>query len=441
MEKLKCRFCDGGDLVEMNGTYYCWNCGAKYVKENGELRLLKCKLCIGDLIDCGDHYECDLCGEKYEKAVPKPEPKAEKPAPKPETVVPAPAPKMEKPAPKPETVAPAPAQKMEKHVPKPEPDSQNPQEEEKISWEECLAEGCNALYNINFPNMIVNLKYAKLCYSNTILLIAKDESIKDAYYVFNIFITCFLAAFYHAYRYFNFHFRDYQTTKKDMNKTLDKYIAQFLELIYACTGKVLYTKMVTEKALALFAEFGEDSNSFKFFKVLEETVGEDQKEISAMYWENHPGKYEKLSAEKAELEKEKDEIKAEEEKGIEEEERKTEAIRKEIEAAAKKWNEAWNRSRRLNLFQKKEKKRLEEEMLGLTVQKNNLKEKLKLREKEEEKNIDKIIKEWAKKDTDLDDRIDKIETELVRNHYPDEDDFVSLFNSEIKKAMKYPIKQ
>ena len=439
MEKLKCRFCSGGDLVEMNGTYYCWNCGAKYVKENGELRLLKCKLCIGDLIDCGDHYECDLCGEKYEKAVPKkevsaPAPKVEKPAPKPEPVVSESAQKVEKPAPKPEPVVSEPAQKEEKPVPKPEPDSQNPQEEEKISWEECLAEGCNALYNINFPNMIVNLKYAKLCYSNTILLIAKDESIKDAYYVFNIFITCFLAAFYHAYLYFNFHFRDYQTTKKDMNKTLDEYIAQFLELIYACTGKVLYTKMVTEKALALFAEFGEDSNSFEFFKVLEGAVGEDQKEISAMYWENYPGKYEKLSAEKAELEKEKGEIKAEEEKGIEEEERKTEAIRKEIEAAEKKWNEAWNRSRRLNFFQKKEKKRLEEEIHEVFVLKHNLEEKLKLREKEVEKNIDKIIKEWAKKDTELDYRIDEIETELVRNHYPFEDDFIEMFERKIRKV-------
>ena len=71
MEKLKCKFCGGGELVEMNGTYHCWDCGAKYVIENGELRLLKCKLCIGDLIDCGDHYECDLCGAKYEKHIEK----------------------------------------------------------------------------------------------------------------------------------------------------------------------------------------------------------------------------------------------------------------------------------------------------------------------------------------------------------------------------------
>lgn len=421
MEKLKCRFCDGGDLVEMNGTYYCWNCGAKYVKENGELRLLKCKLCIGDLIDCGDHYECDLCGEKYEKAVPKKE-------------VSAPAPKVEKPAPKPEPVVSAPAPKVEKPVPKPEPDSQNPQEVEEIGWEECIAEGCNALYNIGFPTMIVSLEHAKWCYLNTILLIAKDESIKNVYSVFNVFITCFLAAFYHAYLYFNFHFKDYLTLKKDINKDLDEYIAQFIEQIYVCTRKAIYTKMVTEKALALYAEFGEDSNIFKFFKVLEGAVGEDQKEISAMYWEEHPGKYEKLSAEKAELEKERDEIKAEEEKGIEEEERKIEAIRKEIEAAEKKWNTAWNRKIRLNFFQKKEKKRLEEEMHETFVLKHNLEEKLKLREKEVEKNINKIIKEWAKKDTELCYRINNIEMELERNHYPFEDDFIEMFEREIRKV-------
>ena len=32
------------------------------------------------------------------------------------------------------------APKEEKPVPKPEPDSQNPQEEEKIGWEECMME-------------------------------------------------------------------------------------------------------------------------------------------------------------------------------------------------------------------------------------------------------------------------------------------------------------
>ena len=75
-------------------------------------------------------------------------------------------------------------------------------------------------------------------------------------------------------------------------------------------------------------------------------------------------------------------------------------------------------------------------MFGLTVQKNNLKEKLKLREKEEEKNIDKITMKYSKIDVDVTDRIFDIEEELERNHYPDEDDFVRLFSSEIKKVIE-----
>ena len=77
MEKMSCKKC-GGDLVEMNGIFYCWSCDAKYALINGEPRLLKCKICGGDVVDCGDHYECDFCGQRYKK--PAPEPKAEKPA-------------------------------------------------------------------------------------------------------------------------------------------------------------------------------------------------------------------------------------------------------------------------------------------------------------------------------------------------------------------------
>ena len=62
MEKISCKKC-GGDLIEMNGIFYCWSCDAKYALINGEPRLLKCKICGGDVIDCGDHYECELCGE------------------------------------------------------------------------------------------------------------------------------------------------------------------------------------------------------------------------------------------------------------------------------------------------------------------------------------------------------------------------------------------
>ena len=55
----------------------------------------------------------------------------------------------------------------------------------------------------------------------------------------------------------------------------------------------------------------------------------------------------------------------------------------------------------------------------------------------EEKNTENIVAKYSKKDVDLLDRIFDIEEELEINHYPDEDDFVKIFNSEIKKAMEY----
>ena len=80
-------------------------------------------------------------------------------------------------------------------------------------------------------------------------------------------------------------------------------------------------------------------------------------------------------------------------------------------------------------------------MLGIAAQRNSLEEKLKQLEEETEKNIDSIQWEYSKKEVDVLDRIFDIEDELERNHYPSEDDFVELFNEEIKKAMEYPVKQ
>jgi ATP-dependent Lon protease len=222
---------------------------------------------------------------------------------------------------------------------------------------------------------------------------------------------------------------------------LSKLSSGFLVSIFEISNDHEFIKMVAERAVEIFT--GSEKKEVKEQKCphimgviygCEENMEISQEKLTAAYWKYHPGKYKKLSAEKAMLEKETEKIKAEEEAAREKEERKTEAIRKEIEAAEKKWDTARHRSIRLNFFQKKEKKRLEEEMQEAFVLKHNLEEKLKLREKEVEKNINKIIKEWAKNDTELCDRIDNIEMELERNHYPFEDDFIEMFERKIRKV-------
>ncbi len=70
MEKMSCKKC-GGDLVEMNGIFYCWSCDKKYIIENGNLCALVCKNCDGNLLVKDDCYVCELCGQRYKK--PKPE--------------------------------------------------------------------------------------------------------------------------------------------------------------------------------------------------------------------------------------------------------------------------------------------------------------------------------------------------------------------------------
>lgn len=394
MEKLKCRFCDGGDLVEMNGTYHCWNCGAKYVKENGELRLLKCKLCIGDLIDCGDHYECDLCGEKYEKAVPKKE-----------------------------VSAPA---------PKPELDSQNPQEEEKIGWEELLDKGCDALYDIGLPTLVVNLEYAKACFSNIIILIGKNEPEENINHAFNKFVTEFLGAFYHAYLYFGFKLRDYPESRKSVLGSLDESIALCLRAIFIGTGNVLYTKMITERAYGLFSSISENSKILENIEIFEEVVGDQQKEINALYWEEHSKEFKELTEERnyhCRIIREYKELldKAEAAK------QETEKIRSEISGVRDCYHRAWNRSIRLNFFQKKEKKKLEKEMHLLVVSENNLKEKLKLCEKEEKKLTELVEKEREKANCSYT-RVYEIDFELDANHCPGEEEFVEMFERKIRKV-------
>ena len=141
------------------------------------------------------------------------------------------------------------------------------------------------------------------------------------------------------------------------------------------------------------------------------------------------------------LEKEREKLQMEEKTAVYAEKKKVETVKRELKRLEKKWEEVWDRSEKLNFFQAKEKKRLKEEMLGIAAQRNSLEEKLKQLEEETEKNIDSIQWEYSKKEVDVLDRIFDIEEELERNHYPSEDDFVELFNEEIKKAMEYPVKQ
>ena len=440
MEKISCKKC-GGDLIEMNGIFYCWSCDAKYALINGEPRLLKCKICGGDVVDCGDHYECELCGQRYKKPAPEPEP------------VPA------------------------------VPEETKKTEKEPSAWEKVFCKGYNSAFAARTPEeATAAIAVLEECYPKAVELIQKIED--DTEYVEACNEICakfFGAVKFLAYNSFmkdnsseifriqtaakkdiktakdmeeniKLHTRVLELIKEDMEndkvrhkrrEKLSKLSSGFLVSILEISGDHVFVKMVAERAVEIFT--GSNNKEVKEHHCPEimgvvygcdEGMEKSQEELTAAYWKIHPGKYEKLSAKKTELEKEREEIEAEEDKFVEEEKRKTEAIRKEIEAAEKKWDAARDRSKRLNFFQKKEKKRLEEEMFGLTVQKNNLKEKLKLREKEEEKNIDKITMKYSKIDVDVTDRIFDIEEELERNHYPDEDDFVRLFSSEIKKVIE-----
>lgn len=67
MENRTCPFC-GGNIIEMNGSFYCWSCDRNYVLQNEKLVALICKSCGGDLIEKGDFYQCEICGKKTEKS-------------------------------------------------------------------------------------------------------------------------------------------------------------------------------------------------------------------------------------------------------------------------------------------------------------------------------------------------------------------------------------
>ncbi len=359
---------------------------------------LTCRNCGGDLTDRGGYYECYYCGKRYEKTVPKPAP-----------VVSAPAPKEEKPVPKPEE-----------------------QKEEEIGWEEWLERGCEILYNMGFLNAVMSLKNAETCYKNIIFLIYENEPEKDRIYAFNKFITVFLGAYYRASLYFEFSFKEYTDNKKWLHKKLDTSIALFLQTILVCTENALYSKMVAERAYSVFDFLCEESDILKHLKVLEEIIGDKQKEITSQYWEEHSKKLKKLIAERnslCEIVDEYNELldKAEIAK------QEAEKICSEISGVRDCYNRAWNRSIGLNFFQKKEKKKLEEEMHNLVVSENNLKEKLKLCEKEEEKINKRAEKKWEGAHDSLL-RINEIDSDLDANHYPGEEEFVEMFEKEIRKT-------
>ncbi|MBR3963242.1 MAG: hypothetical protein IKK14_06935 [Oscillospiraceae bacterium] len=429
MEKLTCKRCCG-DLVEMNGTYYCWDCGAKYVRENGELRLLECENCGGELVDCGDHYECDLCGKRYEKAVPKPAP-----------VVSAPAPKVEKPAPKPEQ-----AKKFADR-------GKFRSDYEKIFVVEKAEE---------IITLAENLKSSGTEALNGVTKLEDEDSCLDA--IFAVCARFFAAIGYLRHKTYELNnIRAYKMKEKtvdEMMKSIDSFrsnmekfsiiertkkelehiCARFLvEILKICDESL--TKMIAERAARVFTGSTEkDSmeeycpNILEIISFCEERMDTPQEELTEEYWEGHPEDYDDLVYEKEMLEKEREKLQIEEKTAVHAEEKKVETVKREIKKLEKKWEETWDRSEKLNFFQAKEKKRLKEEMLGIAAQRNSLEEKLKQFEEETEKNIDSIQSEYSKKEVDILNRIFAIEDELEMNHYPGEEPFVELLNSEIKKV-------
>ena len=442
MEKISCKKC-GGDLIEMNGIFYCWSCDAKYALINGEPRLLKCKICGGDVIDGGDHYECELCGQRYKKPAPEP---------KPEPIVSV---------------------------------QEKPKEQKEISeWEKVFYKGYNSAFAVKTHEEAEKaIDVLEECYPKAVELIQNIED--DAEYVeaCNKICAKFLGAVkFLAYQSFmksnsseifkiqaaakttqdmtekiKLHTKALELINEDMQndkvwderrQKLSSLSAAFLVSIFEISGDHVFVKMVAERAVEIFT--GSDEKEVKenhcphimgIIYGCDEDMEKSQEELTEEYWEGHPEDYDDLVYEKEMLEKEREKLQMEEKTAVYAEKKKVETVKREIKRLEKKWEEVWDRSEKLNFFQAKEKKRLKEEMLGIAAQRNSLEEKLKQLEEETEKNIDSIQWEYSKKEVDVLDRIFDIEEELERNHYPDEDDFVELFNEEIKKAMEYPVKQ
>lgn len=408
---MTCKRC-GGELVEINGTYYCWSCDAKYVVINGDLRLLECENCGGELIECGNHYECELCGKRYEKTVPKPEPEKEF------------------------------AGRGKFHS-----------DYEKIFGVEKTEE---------IITLAENLKSSGTEALNGVTELEDEDSCLNV--IFTICARFFAAIGYLRHKTYDLntlhHYKMKEKTFDEMMKSVDSFknsMEKFntiektknklehicylflVEVLKICDETL--TKLIAEKAAQVFTGSREKEamkeycpNILAVISFCEEKMGTMQEELTEEYWEGHPEDYDELVYEKETLEKERKKLQMEEKAAVAAEEKKIGTVKREIKKLEKKWDETWDRSTKLNFLQTKEKKRLKEEMLEIAAQKNNLEEKLKQLEEETEKNIDSIRSEYAKKEVDILNRIFDVEDELERNHYPGEETFVELFNSEMKKV-------
>lgn len=411
MEKLRCKRC-GRDLEETKNGFYCKSCYAKYAVINGELQLLECKSCGGELSDHGDHYACNLCGKRYKK----------------------------------EVLQPKPADEVSE-----------------------LGEFCSdyeKIFGVEKPEEIItlaeNLKSSGTEALNSITKIEDmDLGLKS---IFEICARFFAAIGYLRHKTYELNnIRAYKMKEKtvdEMMKSIDSLrsnmekfsiientrrelehiCARFLvEILKICDESL--TKMIAERAARVFTGSTEKEsmeeycpNILEIISFCKERMETPQEELTEEYWEDHPEDYDELVYEKEMLEKEREKLQQEEKIAVYAEEKKVETVKREIKKLEKKWEEVWDRSEKLNFFQAKEKKRLKEEMLGIAAQRNSLEEKLKQLEEETEKNIDSIQSEYSKKEVDILYRIFAIEDELEMNHYPGEELFVELLNSEIKKV-------
>lgn len=346
MEKLRCKRC-GRELEETKNGFYCKSCYVKYAVINGELQLLECKSCGGELSDHGDHYACNLCGKRYKKEV------------------------------------------------------LQPKLADEVSELGKFCSDCEKIFMVKETEEITalaeDLKASGTEALNRITEIEDmDLGIKSVFVICTRFLAAIKYLRHKTYTLNNISpYKMKEETIDEMMKSIDSFrknmemlsvteeaisglehtCACFLiEILKICDESL--TKMIAERAAGVFTGSTEKEsmeeycpNILEIISFCEERMETPQEEFTEEYWEGHPEDYDELVYEKEMLEKEREKLQQEEKIAIAAEEKRVGTVKREIKKLEKKWEAARDRSIRLNFFQKKEKKRLDEEMFGLTVQK------------------------------------------------------------------------
>ncbi len=417
---MTCKYCCG-ELFEANGIFICRSCDKKYIVLNGEPAALVCKDCGGNLLDKGEYYVCELCGKRYKKP-----------------------------------------QKDEKSSG--ETDINEKLWKEKFYPAYDLAFGTeNAEDVMNSAEILTEKAIAAL---DLIGEIKSEDAYGDA---IDEISAKYLGAVYFLKRH-SFHIEaeiklpekrkktiaELMESMKEINRgmndirlsnqradKLKSLSAAFLAKIYNISGDTVYLKMLGERTAGIFGSNNKfediEENCPEIAQMIhfcEDEMEYEQKDLTAEYWKNHREEFEKLTFEKVGLEKENERLEQEEKRAVAAEKKKLEAAKKELDDIKDRGWELQEEIDRLGFFRKKEKERLRKEQNELASAEKNLENKVKYMSAQEEKNIDKIMMEYSKKEVDVLDKIFEIEDELDINHYPGEENFTAMLRSEMEKAEK-----